>query len=263
MSLPIILPTIDAVRRAVAEARSRGQRVGLVPTMGALHDGHRKMIETARLEYDFVVVSIFVNPTQFGPNEDFAKYPRALEADCKLCGDAGAHAIFSPHADEIYPPGFRTFVEVEGLQDVLCGASRPGHFRGVCTVVSKLLNIVQPDVAFFGQKDAQQSLIIRRMVRDLDIPVEIRTVPTVREADGLALSSRNVYLSPEERRRAPALDRSLQNAATMIAGGERDPAAVEKAIRAQLTAVAGLRIDYVHAVSADTLVRLPICWGLR
>src|SRR5438105_324107 len=194
MTLPLLLHTIPEVRAVVGTARICCKRVGLVPTMGALHAGHASLIESARKDCDYVLASVFVNPTQFGPKEDFSRYPRTLDADRELCGKAGAAAVFAPDAATIYPPGFRTHVEVQDWQDVLCGASRPGHFRGVCTVVLKLLNIVQPDVAYFGQKDAQQALILTRMAQDLNVPVEIRTLPTVREPDGLALSSRNRYL---------------------------------------------------------------------
>lgn len=261
MSLPEIISAIAGIRAAVKAARDSGRRIGFVPTMGALHEGHARLIEVARAECDFVVVSIFVNPTQFGPNEDFAKYPRTLDADRELCARMGTDVIFAPAAEEMYPAGFRTSVEVQGLQDRLCGASRPGHFRGVCTVVLKLFNIVQPDLAFFGQKDAQQAVIIRRMVRDLDLPLEIRTVPTVREADGLAMSSRNRYLNPEERRHAPALFQSLQQAEKLIAAGERDPGQIESSISERLGQVPGLRIDYVRAVSAETLERPPSLQG--
>ncbi len=195
MSRPVVVQTVSETRAVVGTARICGKRVGLVPTMGALHAGHASLIETARRECGHVVVSIFVNPAQFGPNEDFGRYPRTVEADLELCARAGAHAVFAPAVETIYPAGFKTAVEVQDLQDRLCGAARPGHFRGVCTVVLKLLNIVQPDIAYFGQKDAQQALILTRMARDLDLPVEMRTLPTVREADGLVLSSRNRYLS--------------------------------------------------------------------
>jgi pantoate--beta-alanine ligase len=261
MSVSVVFPTISGIRSAVTEARSEGSCIGLVPTMGALHEGHARLIEAARAESDFVVVSIFVNPTQFGPKEDFAKYPRTLDADLELCGKAGAAAIFSPRTEEIYPKGFHTFVEVEKLQDVLCGASRPGHFRGVCTVVLKLFNIVQPDIAFFGQKDAQQALIIKHMIRDLDVPVTIRTLPTLREPDGLAMSSRNRYLSADERQAAPALHRSLQQAEKLIAAGVRDPAAIERGIVDELSKIPGLRIDYVQALESETLERPAILQG--
>ncbi len=253
MTTLAILRTPDEVRRAVLQARREGRRIGFVPTMGALHAGHARLIELARQECGFVVVSIFVNPAQFGPNEDFSKYPRSFEADCELSERSGAEAVFAPEAAIIYPPGYRTFVEVQGLQDVLCGASRPGHFRGVCTVVLKLFNIVQPDAAYFGQKDAQQLLIIRRMVRDLNLPIEIRAVETVREFDGLALSSRNRYLTPEERQQAATIYRSLEHARQLIESGERDTATIEAAIRARIEQVPTFRVDYVRAVGLDTL----------
>lgn len=253
MTTLAILRTPDEVRRAVLQARREGRRIGFVPTMGALHAGHARLIELARQECGFVVVSIFVNPAQFGPNEDFSKYPRSFEADCELSERSGAEAVFAPEAAIIYPPGYRTFVEVQGLQDVLCGASRPGHFRGVCTVVLKLFNIVQPDAAYFGQKDAQQLLIIRRMVRDLNLPIEIRAVETVREFDGLALSSRNRYLTPEERKQAETIYRSLEHARQLIESGERDTATIEAAIRARIEQVPTFRVDYVRAVGLDTL----------
>src|SRR5207247_863954 len=180
----------EAVRQRVAAARRRGLSVGLVPTMGALHEGHASLIRVARAETGFVVTSIFVNPAQFGPHEDLARYPRPLEKDLELCGREGVDLAFVPEAAGMYPPGFRTYVEVHELQDVLEGASRPGHFRGVATVVLKLFNIVQPDIAYFGQKDAQQARIIQQLVRDLDVPVRITVAPTIREPDGLALSSR-------------------------------------------------------------------------
>src|SRR5262245_39876637 len=228
MTKPAVYRFIPEVRQAVAAARRAGQRIGLVPTMGALHAGHARLIEVAHSECDFVMVSIFVNPMQFGPNEDFERYPRAFEADRELCARCGAAAIFAPDSETVYPPGFRTYTQVEGWQDILCGASRPGHFRGVCTIVLKLFHIVQPDRAYFGQKDAQQSLIIAQMVQDLDVPVELRTVATVREPDGLAMSSRNEYLDAEQRRNAAALWQTLTVAQQLIENGERDPIAVER-----------------------------------
>ena len=215
--------SIVEVRNAVASARRLGQRVGLVPTMGALHQGHTRLIERCRDEAGFVVVSIFVNPTQFGPAEDLARYPRTLEADLRKCAASGADLVFVPTESTIYPRGrSATFVEVPGLSTVLEGASRPGHFRGVATVVLALFEIVRPDLAIFGQKDYQQQLLIRRMVEDLHVPVEIVTEPTVREPDGLAMSSRNRYLSPEERQAATVLYRGLQRAREAVAGGESD-----------------------------------------
>ena len=261
MNLPAVYRSIPEIRQAVASARKAGQRVGLVPTMGALHAGHARLIEVARSECDFVVVSIFVNPMQFGPNEDFERYPRSFDADSEICARSGAAAIFAPDIATMYRSSFRTSVEVEGLQDALCGASRPGHFRGVCTVVLKLFNIVQPDAAYFGQKDAQQALILTRMVRDLDVPVEMRTVPTVREPDWLALSSRNQYLDAEQRKSAPALWQTLQAAQGRIEAGERDPGVIERKMLERLKKVAGARVDYARVVSAETLQSPPRLQG--
>ena len=250
---PPVAATVAEVRRAVADARRRGLTVGLVPTMGALHAGHASLIRAARAETGFVVVSIFVNPTQFGPNEDFNRYPRPLEQDLEACGREGVDLAFVPAAAAVYPPGFRTFVEVHGFQDVLCGASRPGHFRGVATVVLKLFNIVQPDVAYFGQKDAQQARLIRQMVRDLDVPVEVRICPIVRAPDGLALSSRNEYLDPEQRRHATVLHRALAEARARVESGERDAAAVRRALAERLASAPGAVVDYATVVDYDTL----------
>ena len=248
------LTTVFEVRAVLDEARRESHTVGLVPTMGALHEGHLSLIRAARAANDVVVVSIFVNPTQFGPREDFARYPRDLERDRRLCEEAGADLIFSPSGDEMYPEGFSTWVDVEGLTVGLCGRSRPGHFRGVCTVVGKLLNICGPDRAYFGEKDAQQLAVIRRMVHDLDMRVEIVPCPTVREADGLAMSSRNVRLAPEERAQAPALYRALTAAKNLVAEGERDVATVEGTIRGMLAFEAPLgRVDYIEIVRADDL----------
>ena len=253
MTQPAVYRTIPEMRNAVAVARNAGQRVGLVPTMGALHAGHARLIRDAHSECDFVVVSIFVNPTQFGPNEDFERYPRAFEADRELCAQCGAAAIFAPGSESMYPTGFRTFVEVEDLLDVLCGASRPGHFRGVCTIVLKLFHIVQPDFAYFGQKDAQQALIISRMVQDLDIHVGLRIVATVREPNGLAMSSRNRYLDAEQRRNAAGLWQTLLAAQQLIKDGERCPLAVERMMEARLVNIPGARTDYARVLSSETL----------
>lgn len=252
-----VVPTIADVRRVVAEARARGNTVGFVPTMGALHSGHGALVKSARAGTGFVVVSVFVNPTQFGPREDFATYPRTLDADRELCAEAGADLVFAPPVEEMYPARSVTVVEVAELDRVLCGASRPGHFRGVCTVVAKLLNIVQPDVAYFGRKDAQQARIIRQMVRDLNIPVRIRVEPTVREPDGLAMSSRNRYLSQEERRAAPGIYRALVATKDRVTAGEVDVARLESALAAELAAVPGARVDYAQILDADTLTPLP------
>jgi pantoate--beta-alanine ligase len=245
--------SVLSVRDAVAQARKRGQIVGLVPTMGALHAGHTSLIQRARQDAGFVVVSIFVNPIQFGPHEDFGSYPRPLEADLQVCAREGVDLVFAPSTEAMYPTGFQTAVEVRGLQDVLCGRVRPGHFRGVATVVLKLFSIVQPDVAYFGQKDAQQVRIIEQMVRDLDIPVKICVCPIVREPDGLALSSRNQYLTPEQRIQAVVLCQALQRARELIEAGERDPAVVEREMSELISRKADARLDYATAVSADSL----------
>jgi pantoate--beta-alanine ligase len=251
--LPPIATTVADVRETVAAARTAGRRIGFVPTMGALHAGHASLIRASRAETDFTVVSIFVNPTQFGPNEDLSRYPRTLAADQELCGAVGTELIFAPTAEEMYPPDSRTVVEVTRLQDVLCGASRPGHFRGVATVVLKLFNIVQPDVTYFGQKDAQQAIIIRRMAIDLNLPLAVRVQPTVREPDGLAMSSRNRYLDPGQRHHATALHRALRRAEAMVAGGERSVPALEKEMADVIAVTPGARLDYARVVDAETL----------
>ena len=254
--MTVRLDRIDQVRRAVREARGRGRKVGLVPTMGALHEGHASLIRAARGETGCLVVSIFVNPTQFGPGEDLSRYPRPVEKDMELCRREGVDVVFTPSADEMYPEGFATSVGVAGLAEKMCGAFRPGHFDGVCTVVAKLFTIVQPDVAYFGEKDAQQLAIIRRMAADLNLPPEIHGCPIVREPDGLALSSRNAYLSADERRRAPALSAALAEAKLALAAGERDAAKVAAAVRRRLEAAAGVEIQYVAVVDPDTLADL-------
>jgi pantoate--beta-alanine ligase len=232
--------------RTVTEARGAlpSQRVGLVPTMGALHAGHVALLDAAGNECDFVVASIFVNPTQFGPDEDFERYPRDEDADVQVAEAAGVDLLFIPSMEEMYPPGFDTWVDVEKLGGMLEGAFRPGHFRGVATVCLKLLNIIRPQRAYFGQKDAQQVAVVKRMVRDLNVPVEIRVVSTVREPDGLAVSSRNAYLSPGERRRAVALPQALAAGQAAYRAGQ-DPAAAARA------SMDGLEVDYVEAVELD------------
>ena len=249
-----IIKTIKQIRQVVARQKKRGKRIGLVPTMGALHQGHLSLIRLAKKHSDFVVVSIFVNPTQFGPKEDYKKYPRDLKKDAALCQTAGADLIFSPSPEEIYPKGFSTYVNVEGLTQGLCGASRPGHFRGVATVVSKLFNIVQPDAAVFGQKDAQQLAVIRQMTKDLDLPVKIIGAPIVRERDGLAMSSRNAYLTMEERAEAMTLFRALQLAVSMVKSGKRKADSVKREMAKLLYRDAPLgEIDYIEIVDNETL----------
>ncbi|HMB70335.1 MAG TPA: pantoate--beta-alanine ligase [bacterium] len=245
--------TIDQVRAAVHRERSAGRRVGFVPTMGALHEGHLSLIRAARKQADFVVVSVFVNPAQFSPGEDFEAYPRDSERDAALVAEAGGDLLFLPQPDEIYPPGFSTKVRVEGLSEPLCGTHRPGHFDGVALVVTKLLNIVRPDVSVFGQKDAQQALLIRRLVRDLHLPGEIVVAPTVREADGLAMSSRNRYLSAEERMAALSLSRGLAAAARAWEAGERGAGALQETARREMDAEALVQAEYAEIRDLERL----------
>jgi pantoate--beta-alanine ligase len=256
-----IAETIEQVRAAVARARVAARLVGLVPTMGALHEGHASLIRLARAETGFVVVSVFVNPTQFGPQEDLERYPRPFEQDVAVCARDGADLVFHPAPPTIYPPGFRTYVEVRGLGDVLEGASRPGHFRGVATVVLKLLHIVRPDVAYFGRKDAQQVRVLEQMVRDLDVPVALHVGPTVREADGLALSSRNVYLDPAQRRAAAGISQALDEARRLIEAGERRAAEAARRVHERIAAAPGARVDYVAVVDYDTLRPIDVLRG--
>ena len=241
------------MRSASRASRRAGKRLGFVPTMGALHEGHLSLVRAARAASDVVAASIFVNPTQFGPNEDLAKYPRTFERDCELLEREGVALLFAPAVEEMYPAGAVTWVTVEGLSDKLDGRSRPGHFRGVATVVAKLFNIVEPDAAFLGQKDAAQVAIIRRMVRDLNLAVEIVVCPIVREADGLAMSSRNAYLDPEQRKQALVLHRALLRVQSLVDAGERDAAKLVAAGRAEFAGEAAVRLDYFEIVDPETL----------
>jgi len=251
-----ILRTIPEVRAAVHAARVDGAAVGLVPTMGAFHDGHLSLMHRARAENGLVVVSLFVNPTQFGANEDLSTYPRDERHDADLAAAAGVDILFAPAVSEVYPDGFATSIHVSGLTEVLDGASRgPHHFDGVATVVTKLFQIVAPDAAYFGQKDAQQVLVVRRLVRDLDLPVRIVSCPIVREPDGLAMSSRNVYLGASERERATALNRALDAAGSAVAAGRTDAEDIVAAAQAELAA-AGVDPEYLELRSADDLRRL-------
>jgi pantoate--beta-alanine ligase len=250
-----ILRSVAALREQVAVWRKAGLRVAFVPTMGALHDGHLSLVKAGLAEADRVLVSIFVNPTQFGPNEDFAAYPRTEEADVAKLRSAGANAVYAPSVEEMYPQGASTSVHVAGVSDGLCGTFRPGHFDGVATVVSKLLNQAQPDVALFGEKDFQQLQVIRRLVRDLDLPVVIRGVATLREADGLAMSSRNAYLSPIERATAPALHRVLSDAAARLKGGAEAAPVLREGIEAIIEAGFG-SVDYLELRAAEDLAPL-------
>lgn len=248
-----ICTTIAEARNFCRQLRAERKRLGLVPTMGALHAGHLSLVRAARARCDAVVVSIFVNPTQFGPKEDFAKYPRPFESDCAAVEKESADMVFAPTADEMYAKGETTWVTVEGLSEKLDGRSRPGHFRGVTTVVAKLFHVIEPDVAFFGQKDAAQLAVIRRMVRDLNFPVEIISCPIVREPDGLAMSSRNAYLSAADRPRALVLHRSLQEVERAFHRGEQDATALEQSGRIVLAQEPDVRLDYFEVVDPETL----------
>jgi len=241
------------MRLASRALRGSGKRLGFVPTMGALHEGHLSLVRTANAGCDVVAASIFVNPTQFGPNEDLGKYPRSFEQDCAMLEREGVELLFAPSVEEMYPAGAVTWVAVEGLSEKLDGRSRPGHFRGVTTVVSKLFHIVEPDQAFFGQKDAAQVAIIRRMVRDLNLPVEIVVCPIVREADGLAMSSRNAYLNPEQRKQALVLHRALESVRKLAQQGEGDASRLVAAGRDEFAREHGVRLDYFEIVNPDTL----------
>jgi pantoate--beta-alanine ligase len=236
--------------------REQDKTIGLVPTMGALHDGHLSLIREARRMCDVVVVSVFVNPTQFGPGEDFAHYPRDLTTDTAILTDYNVDYIFAPSPEEIYPKGFATYVTVDGLSEQLEGASRPGHFRGVATVVTILLNIVRPDFAFFGQKDAQQTIIVKRLIRDLAFETEIVVLPTVREASGLALSSRNAYLNEEEQQAASIIYRALSRAREAYQNGERNGARLAGTVRATIESEPRARVDYISVTDAETMERL-------
>lgn len=248
-----IANTIQQAQETIEQWRSSGLTIGLVPTMGYLHEGHESLMDAARSACDKVVVSIFVNPIQFGPNEDYDSYPRDLQRDAAICESHGADLIFHPSPDEMYPEGFSTFVQADALANTLCGASRPGHFRGVCTVVTKLFNIVQPAKAFFGQKDAQQLAIIKRMVRDLNIPVQVVGCPIVRESDGLAKSSRNTYLSADERQAALVLSRAIFAGQKAVEDGERNADALKHLMGDILTAEPLARIDYLEVVDGLTM----------
>lgn len=250
---PKIVHDVVALRQEVAEARRSGKSIGLVPTMGALHPGHVSLVAESAQRCGFTIVTIFVNPTQFGPNEDFTRYPRTLENDVALVAAAGADLVFAPATEVVYPPGHATFVEMHGVTEPLEGECRPGHFRGVATVVLKLFNMVGPDISFFGRKDFQQCLVIKQLVRDFDLPIEIRICPTVREADGLAMSSRNVYLSADERRQALALSRALKKAEQAVAAGERDVWKIRDTLQTELAASPGVRVQYAVVADAETL----------
>ena len=241
------------IHDAVKEEKSRGKSVGLVPTMGFLHEGHLSLVRESVQQTDVTVVSIYVNPAQFGPKEDLKEYPRDINRDTEILEAEGVDYIFSPDNEEIYPEGYKTYVEVHDMQDTLCGRSRPGHFRGVCTVVLKLFNIIEPDFAYFGQKDAQQAIILKRMVQDLNLGVKIEVLPIVREEDGLALSSRNAYLDQEERKAARVLSQSLEEAREMVKSGEQDSGQIISRMKEMISQEPRAKIDYVEIVDRENL----------
>ncbi|AGB40153.1 pantoate--beta-alanine ligase [Halobacteroides halobius DSM 5150] len=248
-----IYTTISEIKEFIKSKKLVGEKIGFVPTMGYLHQGHLSLMKEARQDNDIVIASIFVNPTQFGPDEDYDEYPRDLDRDAELAAEVGVDAVFAPEADEIYDSGAATTIQVEGLTDKLCGACRPGHFTGVCIIVSKLFNIIAPDHAYFGQKDAQQVLVIKRMVKDLNFDLEIVIVPIVREEDGLAISSRNKYLNQEERTAATVLYNSLELARELIEQGENKAKVVENKMVEMIKEEPLAKIDYVEVVKQETL----------
>lgn len=248
-----VAKTIESVRNLVKAAHGKGKKIGLVPTMGALHVGHVSLIEEAIKTCDFVVVSIFVNPTQFCPGEDFKKYPRPLEADLEICRKAGVHVVFAPTPEQMYPDENLTWVNVEKITEPLCGRSRPGHFRGVTTVCAKLFNIITPDIAFFGQKDAQQAIVIRRMVADLNIPLKITVCPTVREPDGLAVSSRNQYLNKQQRQDATYIYKSLIKCQEIVKAGKIDAREIIAEMQKVLQKKSSFEIEYISIVDSESL----------
>jgi pantoate--beta-alanine ligase len=248
-----IAKTIQTVRSLVKEARTKGKKIGLVPTMGALHIGHISLIEKAKQQADFVVVSIFVNPTQFGPGEDFEKYPRPLQGDLEICRNTGVDVVFTPTAEQMYPQENLTWVNVEKLTEQLCGQFRPEHFRAVATVCAKLFNIVEPDFAFFGAKDGQQAIVIKRMVADLNMPLKIVICPTVRQPNGLAVSSRNQYLTENQKKDATLIYKSLQKCRAMINAGVKDTQEIATQMRKILQQAPSIKIEYVSIVDAETL----------
>ncbi len=252
-----VIRSIGQMKETVKNLKARGKTIGLVPTMGFLHEGHMSLVRESLRRADMTIVSIFVNPAQFGPEEDFKDYPRNLKRDSELLEKEGVDYVFVPKAEAMYPESYETYVEVHELENKLCGRSRPGHFRGVCTVVLKLFNIVSPDFSFFGQKDAQQAIIIQRMARDLNLDVKVKVLPIVREKDGLALSSRNIYLNSEQRKAALVLSKSLKEAQSLFEKGERDSAAIMRRMKEMIKKEPLARIDYVEIVDTENLDPLP------
>ena len=251
-----VISSISQMQAWSARTRRKGKTIGFVPTMGYLHEGHLSLMRKARKENDYLVISIFVNPAQFGPKEDFKRYPRNFSRDKELSKSCGVDVIFYPRAKDMYPQGYKTYVKVEDLSNVLCGASRPGYFRGVCAVVLKLFNIVQPDAAYFGQKDAQQAIVVEKMVKDLNLPLKIKTSPIIREKEGLALSSRNSYLNEQQRKDAIILYKSLQTAVGMIQSGYKDPRKIIAKMRKMIKSGRGTRIEYIRIVDISNLTEV-------
>lgn len=256
-----VVDTIPRMSTLVKIFKKEGKSISLVPTMGYLHEGHLSLVRAAKKHTDVVIMSIFVNPIQFGPKEDFEKYPRDLKRDEQLATSAGADIIFSPPVKDMYPAGYSTYVNVEGLTDTLCGSSRPGHFKGVTTVVAKLFEIVRPDIAYFGQKDAQQAIVVKKMAHDLNMAVEIKIMPIVREPDGLAMSSRNVHLSADERKDALVLREALKKAEDAVEAGERDPKKVIKMMQESIKKAPSAKIDYISIVDAHNLKEMKAISG--
>lgn len=252
-----IIKKVDEASKAVRKRKEKGKSVGFVPTMGALHEGHLSLIRRARSENGFVVVSIFVNPAQFGPKEDLKRYPKPVKNDISLCKKEGVDLIFYPEVKQMYPEGYKTYIEVKELSDLLCGKPRPGHFKGVATVVTKLFNIIQPDTAYFGQKDGQQAAVIKKMASDLNMPVKIKVMPIVREKDGLAMSSRNVYLSTKERKDAVVLFNSLNLAKVLIKNGQMNTDTIILRMKQLIGKKKSAKIDYIDIVDPNTLKRIP------
>lgn len=252
----LVIKSIASLRKTLQKIRQRKKRIGFVPTMGALHEGHLSLIRVCRRENDLTLLSIFINPTQFGPHEDFNKYPRAFKKDSSLAKKEGVDIIFHPSVDEMYSRNHLTFVETRGITDILCGRFRPGHFRGVTTVVSKLLNIVEPDSMYLGQKDAQQVAVLKKMISDLNFSVAVKICPTVREKNGLAMSSRNQYLTPKQREEASILYRTLKTAKTKILQGEKNISSLLKSMHQQITEHSSLKVEYIECVHPQTFERI-------
>ena len=255
-----IISSVNEMASFAKDIKSRAKSIGLVPTMGYLHEGHLSLIKEARAATDTVVVSVFVNPTQFGPGEDYVSYPRDIKRDTLEAERAGTDIIFAPKVEQVYPESYSTYVEVEGLSEALCGKTRPGHFRGVTTVCTKLFNIIEPDIVFFGQKDAQQAAIIQKMVKDLNMNVKLKVLPTLREKDGLAMSSRNKYLSPKQRKDASVLYQALNEAKNMIETGEKNADKIKKRMKKTIDKVDS-KIDYISIVDADSLKDVSVISG--